>query len=146
MFEDLTLFFSASKKDLTLYPVRQKLALVVVWVVFHKVVVCLVSPREIKGFSGQPVTAAGIFLGGLWIPYGYPKFSDPLQNRRLLPLKEEAKILKRNLYYVKKIRETFEKIRLQGSKNIQKMAIIICSTVDRKVGRDKGMEEGYNNR
>ena len=49
MFEDLTLFFSASKKDITLYPVRQtikKLALVVVWVV---------SPREIKGFSGQPV-------------------------------------------------------------------------------------------
>ena len=39
MFEDLTLFFSASKKDITLYPVRQtikKLALVVVWVVSPK--------------------------------------------------------------------------------------------------------------
>ena len=62
MFEDLTLFFSASKKDITLYPVRQtikKLALVVVWVV---------SPRKIKGFSRQPMTAAGIFLGD----YGYP--------------------------------------------------------------------------
>ena len=62
MFEDLTFIFSASKKDITFYPVRQtikKLALVVVWVV---------SPREIKGFSGQPVTAAGIF----WGDYGYP--------------------------------------------------------------------------
>ena len=62
MLEDLTLFFSASKKDITLYPVRQtikKLALVVVWVV---------SPREIKGFSGQPVTVAGFFGGD----YGYP--------------------------------------------------------------------------
>ena len=61
MFDDLTLYFSASKKDITLYPVRQtikKLALVVVWVV---------SLREIKGFSGQPVTAAGIF----WGDYGY---------------------------------------------------------------------------
>ena len=39
MFDDLTLFFSASKKDITLYPVRQtikKLALVVVWVVSPK--------------------------------------------------------------------------------------------------------------
>ena len=45
-----------------------------------------VSPREIKGFSGQAVTAAGIFFCGLWIPYGYSKFSDSLQNRRLLPL------------------------------------------------------------
>ena len=39
MFEDLTLFFSASKKDITLYSVRQtikKLALVVVWVVSPK--------------------------------------------------------------------------------------------------------------
>ena len=35
---------------------------------FPKVVVWVVSPREIKGFSGQPVTAAGIFLGD----YGYP--------------------------------------------------------------------------
>ena len=31
-------------------------------------VVCGVSPREIKGFSGQPVTLAGIFFGD----YGYP--------------------------------------------------------------------------
>ena len=65
MFEDLTLFFSASKKDITLYPVRQtikKLALVVVWVV---------SPREIKRFSGHPVTEVGIFSGimdTLWVP------------------------------------------------------------------------------
>ena len=35
---------------------------------FPKGVVCVVSPREIKGFSGQPVTAAGIF----WGDYGYP--------------------------------------------------------------------------
>ena len=27
------------------------------------------------------------FFGGLWIPHGYPKFSDSLQNRRCLPLK-----------------------------------------------------------
>ena len=26
---------------------------------------------------------------GLWIPYGYLKFSDPLQNRRCLPLKPQ---------------------------------------------------------
>ena len=39
IFDDLTLFFLASKKDIKLYPVRQtikKLALVVVWVVFPK--------------------------------------------------------------------------------------------------------------
>ena len=33
-----------------------------------KVVVCGVSPREIKGFSGQPVTTAGFCFGD----YGYP--------------------------------------------------------------------------
>ena len=39
MLEDLTLFFSASKKDITLYPLQQtikKLALVFVWVVSPK--------------------------------------------------------------------------------------------------------------
>ena len=51
----------------------KKLALVVVWLVF---------PRDIKGFSGQPVSAAGIVF---W-DYGYPKFSDPLQKWRCLPL------------------------------------------------------------
>ena len=35
---------------------------------FPKWVVFVVSPPEIKGFSGQPVTAARIFGGD----YGYP--------------------------------------------------------------------------
>ena len=48
-------------------------------------------------FGGFPAGNKGVFwttgdrgrnfFGGLWIPYGYPKISDPLQNRRLLPLK-----------------------------------------------------------
>ena len=46
--------------------------------------------REIKGFSRQPLTAAGIFFLGLWIPYGYLKISDSLQNRRLLPLRYQS--------------------------------------------------------
>ena len=50
-------------------------------------------------FGGFPAGNKGVFrttgdrgrnfLGGLWIPYGYPKISDPLQNRRLLPLKQD---------------------------------------------------------
>ena len=47
MLEDLTLFFSASKKDITLYPVRQtikKLALVVI---------CVVSPKLLFGWFPQ---------------------------------------------------------------------------------------------
>ena len=38
------------------------------FVVSSKCYFFVVSPREIKGFSGQPVTAAGIF----WGDYGYP--------------------------------------------------------------------------
>ena len=49
----------------------------------------MVSPPEIKGFSGQPVTVAGIFCG-LWIPHGYSKFFDSLTNRQNL---KEVKIM-----------------------------------------------------
>ena len=44
-----------------------------------------VSPPEIKGL--YRTTGDRIFFGGLWIPHGYPRFSDSLQNRRHLPLK-----------------------------------------------------------
>ena len=44
-------------------------------------------PAGNKGVFRTTGDRGWIFLGGLWIPYGYPKISDPLQNRRLLPLK-----------------------------------------------------------
>ena len=50
------------------------------WKIFHnivreKFVIFGVSPPEIKWFSGQLVTATGFFCG-LWIPHGYPNFSQ----------------------------------------------------------------------
>ena len=44
-------------------------------------------PKGNKGVFRTTGDRGRNFFGGLWIPYGYPKFSDQLQNRRLLPLK-----------------------------------------------------------
>ena len=61
---------------------------------FPKWVVCVVSPsgsflwfpQKEKGVFRTTGDRGRNFFWGLWIPYGYPKFSNPLQNRRRLPL------------------------------------------------------------
>ena len=45
-----------------------------VLMVSPKCTVLRISPLEIKGFSRQPVTAAGFFFCGLRIPHGYFDF------------------------------------------------------------------------
>ena len=43
-------------------------------------------PKGNKGVFRTTSDRGWNFFLGLWIPYGYPKFSDPLQNWRRLPL------------------------------------------------------------
>ena len=64
---------------------------------FPKWVVWVVSPsgsfvwfpQKEKGVFRTTGDRGRNFFWGLWIPYGYPKFSDPLQNRRRLPLRDK---------------------------------------------------------
>ena len=67
------------------------------WFWYHSRMAGSIRPNKMLLFWGFPKGNKGVFrttgdpgrnfFWGLWIPYGYPKNSDPLQNRRLLPLR-----------------------------------------------------------